>query len=103
MKKPKSITVLGKRWFDKVNGNTYCSSRVFFDGELVLTVGMEYGYGSFYIQNAAMHLDKKGFVKLEKYENGGHESLWRYCERMGIKLIDEVSEVKKRDLDKDGA
>ena len=31
MTKIKTITVIGKRWFDKVNGNTYCSARIYFD------------------------------------------------------------------------
>ena len=36
MKKLKiqSIMIVGKRWFDKTYGNTYCSSRVYINGEL---------------------------------------------------------------------
>lgn len=97
MKKPKSITVIGKRWFDKVNGNTYCSSQVYFDGKLVLKVPFEYGYGSYYIQNAADKLDKAGLIKLERYSNGGHQALWAYCSENDIVLNDQVFDGLKRD------
>lgn len=97
MKKPKSITVIGRRWFDKVNGNTYCSAQVFFDGELVLKVPFEYGYGSYYIQAAANQLDKAGLINLKRYENGGHQALWSYCADNDITLNDQVFDGLKRD------
>lgn len=45
-KTPKQITIIGRRWFDKVNGNTYHSARIFIDNALVHTIGMTYGYGT---------------------------------------------------------
>jgi hypothetical protein len=95
---PKSITVIGRRWFDKLNGNTYCTATIYFDGKLVLKTPFEYGYGSFYIQNAANLLDKNKLLKLKRNENNNHESLWRYCERKKITLLDLVFEVKKKEL-----
>lgn len=91
--KPKCITILGKRWFDKVNGNTYCSADVYFDGVLVAEVPFEYGYGSFYRQAAFAELRRLKLIKIRE-----NESDWSYCDRCGIKLIDSVSEVRKRDL-----
>jgi hypothetical protein len=42
-------TIHGKLWFDKVNGNTYCSGRItrHSDGASV-EYGREYGYGDQY-------------------------------------------------------
>lgn len=97
MKKLKSITVIGKRWFDKVNGNTYCSAQVYFDGELVLKVPFEYGYGSFYIQTAADQMDKARLIKLQRYDNGGHQALWQYCSDNNIILNEQVFDGLKRD------
>lgn len=88
-----SITVIGKRWFDKVNGNTYCSSRVYFDGVEVLRVPWEYGYGSYYMQKATEVLRDKKMLTLKK-----GESLWMFCERKKIALNDQVFDGLKRDM-----
>ncbi len=93
MKNIKSITVLGRRWFDKINGNTYCSAEVFFDGELVAEVPFEYGYGTYYLQASVAELKRKKLIKLRE-----HESFWSYCKRKKIKLIDSVTDGLKRDL-----
>ena len=53
----KVVTVLARRWFDKKNGNTYHSVKVYYDGHLVNTdIGLLtkiiYGYGSAWEQTA---------------------------------------------------
>lgn len=41
--------VVGRKWFDKVNGNTYNSAKVWnSDGEHCANVEFAYGYGSDY-------------------------------------------------------
>ena len=48
-----------------------------------------------------MHwLIENGYLnELERYGNGGHESLWRYCEKHGIAYSAEVADVqRKKDL-----
>ncbi len=97
-KKPKSITIIGKRWFDRVNGNTYCAARVYFDGVEVLRVPWTYGYGNYYEQVSKEQLDKKGLVNLKKYDNGMSESFWEYCNRNKITLLSEHSDGLKRDM-----
>lgn len=96
MKKPKCITVVGRRWFDRVNGNTYCSADVFFDGILVAEVPFEYGYGSYYRQAAFAELKRKKLIKLRK-----HESDWQYCNRNKIELLDIVTDGLKKELKKE--
>lgn len=90
---PKVIEVAGKRWFDRVNGNTYCSAQVFFDNKLVAEVPFEYGYGSYYMQASVQELKRKNLIKLNEYEN-----IRAYCERKGIVLVDNVTDGLKRDL-----
>lgn len=89
-----AVFIKGRRWFDKVNGNTYCSAEVFFDNELVAQVPMTYGYGSYYAQAATEEL-----VRLDRYENGAaKETLRQYFERKGVVLYDEVTDGLKREL-----
>jgi len=99
--KTQSITVIGKRWFDKVNGNTYHSAVALVNGKAVATIGYCYGYGDQYEWNAMQALEEKGYLpKLEHYKNtGGTESLWRYCEKNKIQYASFVSDVqRKKDL-----
>jgi len=95
-----SITIIGRRWFERVNGNTYHSVSILVDGKHVHRIEYDYGYGRMYAQNAQKWLDKNGYLPgIEHYPNGGSESLWRYCEKNGIALFDTVTDVKrKKDL-----
>lgn len=56
----KTIDVLGKKWFDKVNGNTYFSARIIIDfqmeGEKIYYIPYEYGYGDQYLYTAFDYL-----------------------------------------------
>lgn len=87
----KQITIIGKRWFDKVNGNTYHSFRIFIDNALVHTQGMTYGYGDQYEQNAILWLKENGHID---------KGLMRYEVREKYNLLSEVSDGLKRELDK---
>ena len=98
LKKGDTITILGKRWFEKVNGNTYHSVKVWVNGNLIDQIDFDYGYGSMYSQNAQSLLEKHYNLGLEKYPNGGSESLW-HLKDQGINIIDNVVDVeRKKDL-----
>lgn len=94
----KVITVIGRRWFEKVNGNTYHSCEVFVDGDLVERVAFTYGYGDHYQQTALEILYKHGIYtppEGQKYT----ESFWRAVERNGDKKIISCTDVqRKKDL-----
>lgn len=90
-KAAKQITIIGKRWFDKVNGNTYHSFRIFIDNALVKTQGMTYGYGDQFEQNAILWLKENGHVD---------KKLMRFEVREKHSLLVEVSDGLKRELDK---
>lgn len=95
-----SITVIGRRWFDKVNGNTYHTAEILIDGKPVHKVPFTYGYGDHYVQSAQEWLTKEGLIAPQRYPNsGGVEMLWTYCERQGIKFYHTYTDTKrKKDL-----
>ena len=101
MKTKQTFTVIGRRWFDRINGNTYHSAEAFVNGKLIGRVAFEYGYGDQWQWTAAEILEKAGYMpKREKFEStGGSESLWRYCEKHNIDLVSTCSDVqRKKDL-----
>lgn len=57
-----SIHIEGRKYFDKVNGNTYHSVRIFENGEQIFHHGMTYGYGDQYLQTAIDGLEKLGKI-----------------------------------------
>jgi hypothetical protein len=96
----KSIVIVGRRWFNKNTGNTYFSSQIFVDGNLVHTIDYEYGYGNQYCQSSQEWLDKNGYLPgLEHNANGSFESLWNYAERKGMTINYTATDVsRKKDL-----
>jgi len=97
---PKSVTIIGRRWFDRIYGNTYFSAAILVNGETVHTIDFEYGHDGQYEQSAMDWLDASGLVAPRKqYANGGHEATWQWAEREGITFESHVSDVsRKKDL-----
>ena len=91
-----AIQVEGRRWFDRVNGNTYHTVKIWVGGEQVYISPISYGYDDHYLQTAKDALHSGGL--LPGIENG--TPLWRYCEERGIKLIKSVTDGLKRELHK---
>ena len=93
-----SIVVVGRRWFDRKNGNTYHTSEILVNGVREYKSERAYGYGDHYLDGtAAEWLESKGYVVRERYEaSGGCEALWRACERLRITLAYSVSDVGRR-------
>jgi hypothetical protein len=90
--KIQSITVIGKQWFDRVNGNTYCSADVIVDGKTYKTA-YTYGCGDHYMQSAKEILRRHGVI-----DSTEHMPLWQYCNDHGIRLNRYVMDCKKCDL-----
>lgn len=95
-----NITIIGRRWFDKANGNTYFSAVGLINGIQVVEIPYEYGYGNHYEDRIFTELEKAGYCPdVAHYSNGGSERLWNYCERKGITKYVTHSDVnRKRDL-----
>jgi len=94
MKTPKSILIVGRRWFRKGPGTTYHSATAYVDGEVKARIDYAYGYDRQYEHNAFNSLAKLGIVSPEETEPP-----WVYCERNGITYNTTVADVaRKSDL-----
>ncbi len=92
------IEVQGREWFDRVNGNSYCSARVLVDDELVVVIPFQYGYGHAFEQYAGEELARISVVFFEKYPNGATETLRRYCARNNIHYSNHICSALKREV-----
>ena len=82
-RKMSSLVLIGKRWFNRTCGNTYHSVEIIIDGKTVHCCPYANGW----------------LPGREKTEGTPGEALWRYCERMGIQYVRNVTDVKrKKDL-----
>lgn len=93
------------RWFDKVNGNTYNSTRVtrLEDGAVIVTP-FQYGYGDYYKQAALEAMMKAGWLPKKysvRHENGIYEC-YNYERENGYPILWNVSDGLKRDCVKNG-
>jgi len=95
-RKPKTIHVSGRRWFQRSYGNTYHSVTIYVDGDEVAYVPMTYGYDQHYLQTATEWLLDNGY--LPGFDER-RDILRLYCERKGIKFTYDVADVaRERDL-----
>lgn len=100
VKKGDNITIIGRRWFDKINGNTYFSSVAVINGKQVAEIPYEHGYGNQYEDSMFNLLFKLGYcADRERYNNGSNEPFWVYCDRKGItKYVTHSDVSRKKDL-----
>lgn len=89
----KSLTIIGRRWFDRTNGNTYHSVTCIVDDENVGGVSFAYGFSDHYLQTAREYLEEKDLLPRDP------APLWQYCLENGITLNRHVTDVaRKKDL-----
>lgn len=60
MKKIETLVIRGRRWFQKLYGNTYHTVTVVVNGH-VLKSNIQYGYGTQYLVTAADLLRENGY------------------------------------------
>jgi hypothetical protein len=78
-----NITIIARRWFDRVNGNTYFSAVGLINGIQVVEIPFEYGYGNHYEYRIFVEMQKAGYCPdVEQYSYGGCEALFRYCMKL---------------------
>lgn len=87
-----SVFVDAREWFDRVNGNSYFSARVYVDGAEVARIPFQYGYGSQYEAVAAWTLQDLGLIPLD-----AHAVLWRLTHESGAALYRSIHRVSKRE------
>lgn len=100
VKKGDNITIIGRRWFEKTNGNTYFSATAILNGKEIAHIPFEYGYGNQYEYSMFNLLFKLGYCSdREKYNNGSTEPFWVYCNRKGVnKYVTHADVNRKKDL-----
>ena len=88
------FTVIAKRWFDRINGNTYHSVRCVRHKDSKIIVGQfQYGYGDCYRQTALeIMCDAKWLPKQYNREN-----MWRYERENNYPILWDVSDGLKKD------
>ena len=104
------FTVIAKKWWDRVNGNTYHSVRCVRHKDNVVVVGpFQYGYGEGYKQTAlevmveARWFPKKYIID-SKYASKSKqlESVFMYERKNNYPILWTVSEGLKRDCVENG-
>lgn len=101
-----NITIIGRKWFDKVNGNTYHATKLIIDGKEAGFSGMVYGYGDSWKQTGTELLIKAGYIKNVRGKSGcdlGYSALYDFiCKsdknRAKIVYIEPCGYVRQRDL-----
>lgn len=85
--KIKTIDIIAKEWFDKINGNSYFSAQIIINYGLknikmvqALKIPFTYGYGEQYIFESGLLIAKEFNLNLKE------STLWRYCEDNNIIL-----------------
>ena len=95
--KPKSVSIIGRRWFNRGPGNTYHSVKAVVDGEVKAAVDFAYGYGDQYLETGWTALEKAGAVPVRpRNERGNTPAVWAWCEEQGIALHYEAADVSRR-------
>ena len=97
------LTIIGRRWFERTNGNTYHSVEIYDEnGKQLARVPFAYGYGSQYQQTALAECVKLGLYSDERGPHGGHVDYRKFTfskESGGDGNLFSVSDVKrKKDL-----
>lgn len=75
IKLPQSIAIIGRRWFRRSAGNTYCTAEIIIDGVTVHTTERTNGYGDYYTQAAFEWLKDNEIIP---YPEESTECHWRY-------------------------
>jgi len=100
------FVVTAKRWFDKVNGNTYHSVRCVRNKDNALIVGpFQYGYGDQYKQTALELMASAKWLPV-KYRGKDPLNKWPLCymyeRENNYPIYWDVSDGLKRDCVRNG-
>jgi len=90
----KSLFIEGREWFDKVNGNSYFSARIWVDGGQVAILPFQYGYGDQFLYEAQKKLLELGWLPQEGKSNG----LWSIAKELGFDYYSAKSFTKKSEM-----
>ena len=90
----RSLFIEGREWFDKVNGNSYFSARIWVDGGQVAILTFQYGYGDSYAYESFKKLLDLGWIPQEVKNMG----LWSIAKQMGFDYYCTKTYTTKREM-----
>ena len=90
----RSVFVETREWHDKTYGNTYFSARIWIDGNIIETLGFQYGYGNQSEHEAHQWLVSNGYVA----EETKNHALSYVLRHMGIDYYHAKTSVTKREM-----
>lgn len=67
----KNLHIEGRLWFQKSNGNTYHTTRIFHNGAMIFSSPRQYGYGDQFLQTAFDWLAENGVPELAEIHPNG--------------------------------
>ena len=90
----RSLFIEGREWFDKVNGNSYFSARIWVDGGQVAILPFQYGYGSQFEYEAQKKLLELGYLPQE----GKNRGMWSIANEQGFDYYSSKTSTKKSEM-----
>lgn len=90
----RSLFIECREWFDKINGNSYFSVRIWVDGGQVAILPFQYGYGDQFIYEAQKKLLELGYLPQE----GKNRGLWSIAEAQGFDYYTAKTSTKKAEM-----
>ena len=97
------FTVIAKKWFDRVNGNTYHSVRCVRCSDSAIVVGsFQYGYGEHYKQTALAVMWLNHWLPTKYHippvlASSDYSSIYHYERENNYPILWSVSDGLKRD------
>ena len=90
-----NITIIGRRWFRKSAGNSYCTAEIHVNGVFVIKLGPTSGYDRYYEQIADEWLWSNGYYERLRET----EPLWQIKAREGFTVTSTAIDVaREKDL-----
>jgi hypothetical protein len=95
---PKSIAIVGKRWWRPSYGGTYFRFYVYIDGNLVHQSELHSGYGDHYLEVGTQWLEDEGYIpKRPTHSNGSRTPGWQWIrDTLKIPLEYYARDVKRQ-------
>lgn len=90
------LELLGRKWFERRNGNTYFSAVALHNGLEIARIDFEYGYGDQWLYEISKA------IKTSCFEARQSDQPWQYIDKLelqGIAVFTNCEQVtRKRDL-----
>ena|ERR1039458_3596242 len=90
----RSLNIEAREWYDRQNGNSYFSARIWVDGEIVHTLPFQYGYGDYFQQRATEWLTENDYLDGRE----PHEHMSTFAARLGFDFYTSKTDALKREM-----